>query len=228
MRSPGRSRAIRRTARATGAASQSLDIYRPPLPPGTDPDRRQAEVQRGGSLTIERVTEADADGDLAGDRTEDRTNLRAGLTQRPLSRGHREYAITIENAGPRVADLPAGGAALLPAHRQRPVRDGMPEAARVRGSRRRGEPERSAVRAGAAGRRRAADGDVRDRRPGIDGRVRQRKGRGRGSRRRRRVRRRGGQAKAPAAAASGQPAAQRQRDAPSTCTRAAPGRSRFA
>ena len=64
-------------------------------------------------MTIEAVTEPDTDGDLAGDRSEDRTNLRTTMTQRRLARPP-EYAITIENAGPRVADLPQLSGDVLP------------------------------------------------------------------------------------------------------------------
>jgi hypothetical protein len=83
--------------------SQSLDVY----PVGSLPDRRLVtQTIPGGSLTIERVTEPDVDGDLAGDESEDRTNLRTTMTNRALSGGRREYAITVENAGPRTADRP--------------------------------------------------------------------------------------------------------------------------
>jgi hypothetical protein len=86
--------------------SQSVDVYRPPLGAAI-PDRRTAtEVQRGGELTIEPITEPDVDRDGAGDETEDRTNLRASATTKRL-RGHRRaFAITVENAGPRTADRP--------------------------------------------------------------------------------------------------------------------------
>jgi hypothetical protein len=94
--------------------SQSVDVYRPPLGAAV-PDRRTAtEVQRGRELTIEPVTEPDADRDGAGDETEDRTNLRASATTRRL-RGHRRaFDITVENAGPRTADRPQVEALFLP------------------------------------------------------------------------------------------------------------------
>jgi hypothetical protein len=86
--------------------SQSLDVYRLPLGPGVKPDRRLAEVQRGRLLTIDRVTEPDADEDLAGDQTEDRTNLRTSMTTRRIAGRRLELTVTVENAGPRTADRP--------------------------------------------------------------------------------------------------------------------------
>ena len=83
--------------------SQSVDVYRPAI--GTVvPDRRTAaEVLRGRRLTIEPITESDADADGAGDRTEDRTNLRMAVTTEALSGHRRRFSITIENVGPRSA-----------------------------------------------------------------------------------------------------------------------------
>ncbi len=94
--------------------SQSVDVYRPPLG-GAVPDRRlAAEVQRGRVLTVEPITEQDADGDGAGDQSEDRTNLRASATTTRLSGHRRAFDITVENAGPRTADRPRVEAYFLP------------------------------------------------------------------------------------------------------------------
>lgn len=92
---------------------QSMDVYRPPLG-GAFPDRRTAEVQRGRELTIEPITEPDADRDNAGDESEDRTNLRASGTTRRLPGHRRAFDITVENAGPRTADLPLVRAEFFP------------------------------------------------------------------------------------------------------------------
>ena len=95
-------------------SSQSVDVYRPPLGAAI-PDRRTAsEVQRGRVLTIDPITESDADGDGAGDQTEDRTNLRASGTTQRLSGHRRAFDITVENAGPRTADRPRLEAYLSP------------------------------------------------------------------------------------------------------------------
>jgi hypothetical protein len=95
-------------------ASQSVDVYSPPLG-GALPDRRTAtEVQRGRRLTIEPITEPDGDRDGAGDETEDRTNLRASATTTALAGHRRAFDITVENAGPRTADRPQLEADLLP------------------------------------------------------------------------------------------------------------------
>ena len=95
-------------------ASQSVDVYRPPLG-GAIPDRRTAsEVQRGRQLTIEPITEPDVDRDGAGDETEDRTNLRASATTQPLGGHRRAFDVTVENAGPRTADRPLVKADLSP------------------------------------------------------------------------------------------------------------------
>ena len=95
-------------------ASQSVDVYQPPIGAAI-PDRRTAtEVQRGRVLTIEPITEPDADGDGAGDTTEDRTNLRASATTQRLSGHQRAFDITVENAGPRTADRPQVQANFLP------------------------------------------------------------------------------------------------------------------
>jgi hypothetical protein len=94
--------------------SQSVDVYRP-LIGTTPPDRRTAaEVQRGRRLTIDPITEPDADRDGAGDLTEDRTNLRASATTQKLPKGLRAFDVTIENAGPRTADRPRLEASLDP------------------------------------------------------------------------------------------------------------------
>jgi hypothetical protein len=86
--------------------SQSVDVYSPPLG-ATIPDRRTAtDVQRGRELTIDPITEPDADLDGAGDTSEDRTNLRASATTQRLSGQRRAFDITVENAGPRTADRP--------------------------------------------------------------------------------------------------------------------------
>ena len=64
----------------------SVDVYRPVIGT-TPPDRRTAaEVQRGRRLTIDPITEPDADRDGAGDLTEDRTNLRTSATTQRLQR----------------------------------------------------------------------------------------------------------------------------------------------
>ncbi|MDA0167093.1 hypothetical protein OM076_42930 [Solirubrobacter ginsenosidimutans] len=95
-------------------ASQSVDVYRPPLGAAL-PDRRTAtEVQRGRELTIEPITESDVDRDGAGDESEDRTNLRASATTQRLSGHRRAFDVTIENAGPRTADRPQIEAYFLP------------------------------------------------------------------------------------------------------------------
>jgi hypothetical protein len=95
-------------------SAQSVDVYRPPLG-AAEPDRRAAsEVQRGRVLTIEPITESDADGDGAGDLTEDRTNLRTTATTRRLSGHRRAFDVTVENAGPRTADRPRVKADLSP------------------------------------------------------------------------------------------------------------------
>ena len=95
-------------------ASQSVDVYRPPLG-ATVPDRRTAsDVQRGRQLTIDPITEPDVDGDGAGDETEDRTNLRASATTQRLTGYRRAFDVTIENAGPRTADRPLVKAGFLP------------------------------------------------------------------------------------------------------------------
>ncbi|MDA0173924.1 hypothetical protein OJ998_32780 [Solirubrobacter taibaiensis] len=93
---------------------QSVDVYRPAI--GTaPPDRRTAaEVQRGRHLTIDAITEPDADRDGAGDLTEDRTNLRTSATTQRLPKGQRAFDITVENAGPRPADRPRLQASLDP------------------------------------------------------------------------------------------------------------------
>jgi hypothetical protein len=94
--------------------AQSVDVYRPPLG-GTVPDRRTAsDVQRGRELTIDPITEPDADLDGAGDETEDRTNLRASATTQRLSGHRRAFDITVENAGARTADRPRVRAYLSP------------------------------------------------------------------------------------------------------------------
>ena len=85
---------------------QSVDVYTPALGAAV-PDRRlAADIRRGAQLLLEPITETDADGDGAGDETEDRTNLRASATTRKLRGGRRAFDVTIENAGPRPADLP--------------------------------------------------------------------------------------------------------------------------
>jgi hypothetical protein len=95
-------------------ASQSVDVYRPPLGAAI-PDRRIAtEIQRGRSLTINPITEPDSDGDGAGDQTEDRTNLRASATTQRLSGHRRAFDVTVENAGPRTADRPRVKADFFP------------------------------------------------------------------------------------------------------------------
>ena len=92
----------------------SVDVYRPGIGT-TPPDRRTAaEVQRGRRLTIDPITEPDADRDGAGDLTEDRTNLRTSATSQRLPKGRRAFDITIENAGPRTADRPRLQASLDP------------------------------------------------------------------------------------------------------------------
>jgi hypothetical protein len=94
--------------------SQSVDVYRPPIGDAV-PDRRTAsEIQRGRQLLIEPITELDWDNDGAGDQTEDRTNLRATATSTKLSGGRRAFDVTIENAGPRPANLPRVRASFLP------------------------------------------------------------------------------------------------------------------
>ena len=55
---------------------------------------------------LEPITEQDSDRDHAGDSSEDRTNLRASATTQRLSGYRRAFDITVENAGPRTADLP--------------------------------------------------------------------------------------------------------------------------
>src|ERR1700754_2167292 len=86
--------------------SQSVDVYRPPLGAAIPDRRTAADVQRGRRLTIEPITEPDADEDGAGDETEDRTNLRASATTQRLSGNRRAFDVTVENAGPRAADRP--------------------------------------------------------------------------------------------------------------------------
>lgn len=94
--------------------SQSVDVYRPPIGAAV-PDRRTAsEVQRGRQLLIEPITELDIDNDGAGDQTEDRTNLRATATSTKLTGGRRAFDVTIENAGPRPANVPRLRASLMP------------------------------------------------------------------------------------------------------------------
>jgi len=93
---------------------QSVDVYRPPIGAAI-PDRRTAsDVQRGRQLTIDPITEADADGDGAGDESEDRTNLRASGTMKRLPGHRRQYDVTVENVGPRTADIPVVQANFFP------------------------------------------------------------------------------------------------------------------
>lgn len=95
-------------------ASQSVDVYSPPIG-GALPDRRlAADVLRGRRLTIDAITEPDVDHDGAGDETEDRTNLRASATTSRLSGSRRAFDVTVENAGPRTADRPLVDAYFLP------------------------------------------------------------------------------------------------------------------
>jgi hypothetical protein len=54
----------------------------------------------GARIAIREVVERDRDQDKAGDETEDQTDLRAGSTR-------ARVAVTVTNAGPRAADLPA-------------------------------------------------------------------------------------------------------------------------
>ena len=94
--------------------SQSVDVFRPPLGAALPDRRTAAEVQRGRRLTIEPITEPDADNDGAGDETEDRTNLRTAVTTQTLPGGKRAFDVTVENAGPRTADRPRLRAGLEP------------------------------------------------------------------------------------------------------------------
>jgi hypothetical protein len=96
-------------------ASESVDVYSPPLGAAV-PDRRTAsDSQRGRKLTIDPITEPDADGDGAGDETEDRTNLVAtGATTTRLSGQRRAFDVTFVNRGPRTADRPVVAADFFP------------------------------------------------------------------------------------------------------------------
>jgi len=95
-------------------ASQSVDVFRPPIGTAVPDPRTASEIQRGRNLTIEPITEPDVDRDGAGDKTEDRTNLRASATTKRLSGHRRAFDITVENAGPRTADRPQVRADLYP------------------------------------------------------------------------------------------------------------------
>ncbi len=94
--------------------SQSVDVYRPAIGAAVPDRRTAAEVQRGRNLTIKPITESDVDNDGAGDETEDRTNLRASATTQKLSGGRRAFDVTIENAGPRPANIPRLRATFMP------------------------------------------------------------------------------------------------------------------
>src|SRR4051794_36573643 len=73
-------------------------------PPGAQGDPQQ--VREGAQLAITGLFEPDLDQDLAGDTTEDRTDLRIAAKPSRDADGKLRIAVTIANAGPRVADLP--------------------------------------------------------------------------------------------------------------------------
>src|SRR5262249_22760694 len=74
-------------------------------PPGSDGDPTQ--VRQGAQLAVTGVFEPDRDEDFLGETTEDRTDLRVPAAAARALDGHAAMTVTITNAGPLAADLPA-------------------------------------------------------------------------------------------------------------------------
>lgn len=68
---------------------------------------KPTDAIKGGRLALTGLSEPDLDRDLAGDKTQDRTDLRASATTTRGADGRLRTAVTVTNAGPRTADLPA-------------------------------------------------------------------------------------------------------------------------
>jgi hypothetical protein len=86
--------------------SATLESFVPALAGTASPARaRPSERREGRQLTLQALSEPDADRDLAGDRSEDVSDLRV----RARRAGSRTVAITVRNAGRRTADLPRVG-----------------------------------------------------------------------------------------------------------------------
>ena len=79
-----------------------VNIFTPPGGEGTP-----SEVRRGAKLAMTGVYESDRDEDFRGDLTEDRTDLRVSVVPSRDADGRLRAAVTVTDAGPLAADLPA-------------------------------------------------------------------------------------------------------------------------